>query len=468
MHAKQDLSAIPRGQPLVDEFTVSLNFDKRLYKEEIAVSIAHAKTLEKAGTISASQSHLIQQGLLKIKAEITSGKFPWRNDLEDIHMNIESRLYEIIGDTAGCLHTARSRNDQIVTVTRLFVMSASYDCLKALRNLQYVLLEIADANKATIMPGYTHLQRAQPVRLSHHILAYFEMFTRDAKNFTISHQSADTLPLGSGALAGVPYPIDREFTAQILGFSIVSRNSIDAVSDRDYIVSFIQACAQCTIHLSRLAEELIYWASTEFGFIQLPNGYTTGSSIMPQKRNPDYAEIVRAKSSRVIGSLVGILTLLKSLPLAYNRDLQEDKSHMFQALDATLSSIEVMSGMLKHTIFKSKVMNTAAESGHAIATDLADYLVKKGLPFRESYATVVELWNIAVSRGVSLNNLPFVEYKNANPLFEPDVMNLSPQESADSRDIYGGTAYKQVITQIQNAKEYLKNSDVKDINPPNV
>ena len=463
-----DLSAAPRGTPLAGEFTVSLAFDRRLYREEIAASLAHCEMLARVGIISQPDAGAIQKGLTQIRREISEGVFTWREDLEDIHMNVEARLYALIGGTAGKLHTARSRNDQTVTATRLFVMGASARCIAAVRNMQRALLERVETEGKTICPGYTHLQRAQPIRFGHHLLAYFEMLDRDAGRFASAYDAADSLPLGSGALAGVPYPIDRHFTARQLGFSRITRNSLDAVSDRDYIVSFIHASALCMTHLSRLAEEIILWMTQEFAFIRLPDAYTTGSSIMPQKRNPDFAEIIRGKSGRTLADLVGIHTVLKGLPLAYNRDLQEDKTFMFDAWDTTIASIEVMSGMVRGLQVNRDAMKQAAESGEVLATDTADYLAKKGVPFREAYAIAVKLWDTARLRGETLDELPFEYYREASSLFEPDAKNLKLETSVDARNVEGGTAEVQVTRQLQNGYGVLHESLIKDPSPPNV
>ena len=314
-----------RGSELASDFTVSLDIDRRMYREDIAGSIAHAEMLAKQGIISESDRDTIINGLNQIRKEIESGDFDWKPELEDIHINVEARLYELIGDAAGRLHTARSRNDQVATDARLYAKRVAAECRTACRKLQRALIDRAEENINTIVPGYTHLQRAQPVSFAHVLLAYYEMFNRDAEAFSYALESADVSPLGSGALAGATYPIDREFVAQKLGFSAISANSMDAVSDRDFILDFIFAAAKTMTHLSRLCEDIVIWSSEEFGFIQLSDAYSSGSSMMPQKRNPDYAELIRGKTGRVYGSLVSVLTTLKGLPLTYNRDLQEDK-----------------------------------------------------------------------------------------------------------------------------------------------
>ena len=322
-------------------YTVSIEYDKRLYRQDIAGSIAHARMLARQEIIAAGESEAIVAGLEEIEREIESGVFPWRPSLEDIHMNIERRLFEKIGDTAGRLHTARSRNDQVALDVRMYARERCAEVIVLLRDMRGALVDLASANSGVIMPGYTHLQRAQPVLFAHHMLAYFEMFGRDARRFAQARQSADVMPLGSGALAGLPYPIDRQFVADQLGFSRVSANSMDAVSDRDYLLEFQSAAAICMMHVSRMAEELIIWSSEEFGFVRLSDEYTTGSSIMPQKRNPDFAEIARGKTGRVYGNLMAMLTLLKGLPMTYNRDLQEDKEGFFDSADTLTATLAV-------------------------------------------------------------------------------------------------------------------------------
>ena len=327
-------------------YAASLHYDRRLYRQDIAGSIAHARMLASQSIISTEEAEAIVYGLETIRGEIEAGTFPWREELEDIHMNIEARLFDNIGKAAGRLHTARSRNDQVALDMRLYAKEVIGQTLEALHRLRVVLVSLAEANDRAIMPGYTHLQRAQPVLFAHHMLAYFEMLERDAQRFRQAYQRADVMPLGSGALAGAPYPLDREFVAQELGFGTVSANSMDAVSDRDFLLDFQSAAAICMTHLSRLGEELVLWSSDEFGFVRLGGDYTTGSSMMPQKRNPDFAELARGKTGRVLGNLIGLLTLLKGLPLTYNRDLQEDKEGFFDTVDTLLPTLGVFAGML--------------------------------------------------------------------------------------------------------------------------
>ena len=368
-----------------DQYTVSIHYDRRLYREDISGSIAHALMLAKQGIIAEEEAEAIRRGLLSIQQEIEEDTFPWRPELEDIHMNVEARLKEKIDDVAGKLHTARSRNDQVATDVRLYAMKICRKAVEATVHLQKALLQQAQQHTAVIMPGYTHLQRAQPVLLAHHLLAYFHMLQRDKRRFQQCRNSAAILPLGSGALAGVPYPLDRQFVADKLGFDSISANSMDAVADRDFLIEFHAAAAISMMHLSRLGEELVLWSSQEFGFITLAEHYTTGSSIMPQKRNPDFAEIGRGKTGRVYGHLMAILTTLKGLPLTYNRDLQEDKEGFFDTVDTLLSTLQVFAGMIDTMTVHPTRMEDASQTGNMLATDLADYLVARGMPFREAH-----------------------------------------------------------------------------------
>jgi argininosuccinate lyase len=353
----------------------------------------------------------IVRGLEAIRREIGEGCFPWQPELEDVHMNIEARLAEKIGEAAGRLHTARSRNDQVATDLRLYAKEAIGRTMAALRRLQGSLLDLAEANQDVVVPGYTHLQRAQPLLLAHHLLAYFEMLDRDAARFADCLDRTNDLPLGSGALAGVPYPIDRDALARELGFARISENSVDAVSDRDFVVEFLATAAVCMMHLSRLAEEIVLWSSAEFGFVVLPDAFATGSSIMPQKKNPDVAELARRRTGRVYGHLLSVLTMLKGTPLAYNRDLQEDKQAFFEAEDVLLSTLNVFARMLPALRFDGERTLAAATSGYALATDLADYLVRKGVAFREAHAAVGKLVRYAEERGKAFSELSLAEYR---------------------------------------------------------
>jgi len=440
------------------KYSASIAYDRRLYRQDIAASSAHARMLAKQGIIPADDAASIVRGLEEIRSEIERGDFPFREELEDIHLNIEVRLREKIGEAAGRLHTARSRNDQIATDMRLFVMEACDDTRGAIRALQSALLELAETNVNTVIPGYTHLQRAQPILVPHHLLAYFEMLERDSHRFRDCRDRADELPLGSGALAGVPYPADREFVARELGFSRVSRNSVDAVSDRDFVVEFQAAAAMTMMHISRLSEEIILWSSDEFGFVRLPEEFATGSSIMPQKRNPDVAELARGRTGRVYGNLMAILTTLKGLPLAYNRDLQEDKQPLFDTVETLLPSLEVLSAMVPKLRIDSEKAESAAASSYTLATDLADYLVRKGMPFREAHQAVAGLVQRAQSAGRHLNDLTWDEYRACSPLFEEDVLAIDVRTSINARDVAGGTAPGRVSAALQEARQRLRDS----------
>jgi argininosuccinate lyase len=438
------------------KYSVSIAYDRRLYRHDIAGSIAHSRMLAKQGIITGDDAESIMRGLEEIRDEIERGDFPFREELEDIHMNIEVRLREKIGEAAGRLHTARSRNDQIATDMRLFVMEACEDVPSAIRGLQFALLDLAEANQDAVMPGYTHLQRAQPVLFAHHLLAYFEMLDRDSGRFRDCRERADELPLGSGALAGVPYPVDREFVASELGFSRVSRNSIDAVADRDFVIEFQAAGATAMMHISRLGEEIVLWSSDEFGFIRLPDEFATGSSIMPQKRNPDMAELARGRTGRVYGNLLAILTTLKGLPLAYNRDLQEDKEPVFDTVDTLLGTLSVLSAMLPTLTISADRMEEAATGSYMLATDLADYLARKGLPFREAHQAVAELVRYAEAEGRPLSGLSLEDYRRFSPLFDRDVLSLDVRASIAARDVPGGTAPARVAEALELARERLK------------
>ncbi len=422
-----------RGSELASDFTVSLDIDRRMYREDIAGSIAHAEMLAKQGIISQSDADSIVSGLTRIREEIRSGEFNWKPELEDIHINVEARLYELIGEAAGRLHTARSRNDQVATDARLFVKRLAAESRTTCRELQRALLDRAEENIETIVPGYTHLQKAQPVTFGHVLLAYYEMFGRDAAAFSQSHDSADVLPLGSGALAGATYPLDREFVADRLGFSRISANSIDAVSDRDFILDFIFAAAKTMTHLSRLCEDIVVWSSEEFGFVRLSDAYSSGSSMMPQKRNPDFAELIRGKSGRVYGSLISIITTLKGLPLTYNRDLQEDKPPLMDAADTVSACLAAARSMVSEMTIVVDRMAEASQGHEILATDFADHLVREqGMPFREAYVAVS-----AHTRGES----------NA----EIEMPEMTAEDSVAARDIPGGTAPARVRSAVMRA-----------------
>jgi argininosuccinate lyase len=437
-------------------YLASIPFDRRLYRQDIEGSIAHARMLAKQGIIADSEADAITKGLNSIREEIEQGKFKFKTELEDIHMNIEAGLFEKIGDMAGKLHTARSRNDQIALDMRLFVKEEILKTIDKIKALQSSLVELAESNKSVVMPGYTHLQQAQPVLLAHHLLAYFEMFERDKERFYDCLKRTNVLPLGSGALAGVPYPVDREFVARELGFSKVSANSLDAVSDRDFIVEYAAVAAIIMMHLSRLSEELILWSSSEFGFIEIGEDFTTGSSIMPQKKNPDVAELARGKTGRVYGNLMSIITTMKSLPLAYNRDMQEDKEGFFGTVDTLHSSLEVFAGMIKTIKVNTERISQAMKTDYILATDLADYLVKKGLPFREAHGVVARLSKYAASKGKNFRELGLKEYHEFSPLFGEDVYKITLESSVAARNVVGGTSPQQVEKALRRAKKLIK------------
>ena len=437
-------------------YTVSIDYDRRLYKQDIAGSIAHAKMLAKQGIISEDDATQITSGLATIETEIREETFPWDPALEDLHMNIESRLHELIGAAAGRLHTARSRNDQVAVDMRLYTKEKIVELVKGLRGVQSALVGLAGRHEGVVMPGYTHLQRAQPVLFAHHMLAYFEMFQRDIGRFQDCLQRTDVMPLGSGALAGVAYQIDREFLAAELGFSKISANSMDAVSDRDFVVEFLATASVCMMHFSRMSEELVLWSSGEFGFIRLSDDFTTGSSIMPQKRNPDFAELARGKTGRVYGDLIGLLTTLKGLPLTYNRDIQEDKEGFFDAADTLATTLDVFQAMLPGMKLNEERVSGLAGESQMLATDLADYLVGKGMPFREAHGIMRELSHHCDNWEIGLQDLPLMEYQKFSGLFEDDVYQITAESSAAARDNPGGTAPVRVAAALAEAKKLLE------------
>jgi argininosuccinate lyase len=441
---------------LVDAFNASIEFDRRLYREDIACSIAHARMLAAQGIITADDRDGIVDGLEAIRAEIEAGTFPFRLDREDIHLNIEAALTERIGDAGRRLHTARSRNDQIATDTRLFVRAAIDESVALLRGLRAALLDLAEREHETVMPGYTHLQRAQPVLLAHHVQAYEAMFARDTERLTQARARANVLPLGAGALAGVTYPIDREAVARELGFEGIAMNSLDAVSDRDFVVEYHAAAALAMVHLSRLAEEIILWASAEFGFIRLDDAFSTGSSIMPQKKNPDVAELARGKSARVIGNLVQALTMLKGQPLAYNKDNQEDKEALFDSVDTLLITLRVVTAMLPTLTFDRARMREAAVANFALATDIADYLAKRGVPFREAHEAVGALLARCEREGKNFDDLSLDDFQAAHPAFEEDVLDIDLDSALAARDVPGGTAPDRVQAAREAARTRLE------------
>ena len=425
---------------LTDQYNASISFDKRLYREDIAGSIAHAKMLAAQNIINHEDRDQIINGLIEIEQEITEGTFVFSLEREDIHMNIEAALTEKIGDAGSRLHTARSRNDQVATDIRLFVRQACDSAITSLRALRSVLLELAEKEAETVMPGYTHLQRAQPILLSHHLQAYEAMFTRDTERFIQTRSRTNQSPLGAGALAGVSYEIDRAASADLLGFDGVIENSIDAVSDRDFVFDFHSASALSMIHISRLAEELILWASAEFRFLNLDDRFSTGSSIMPQKKNPDLAELARGKSARSIGNMVQIMTLLKGQPLAYNKDMQEDKESLFDSVDTVLNTMNILVAMLPTCSFNRQHMRTAAQANFALATDYADYLTKKNIPFREAHSAVGNMVSFCERQNKTLAELTLKELRDIHPEFDEGALKITIEYSLNARSATGGTA----------------------------
>lgn len=442
---------------LVTEYTASIPFDWVLYRHDIVGSIAYAKMLAKQGIITQEEADTIVKGLMDIRKEIEEGKLRLNPELEDIHMNIEARLMEKVGEVGGKLHTGRSRNDQVALDMRLFAKDSLTETMALIRDLQEALVNLAKENKRVLMPGYTHLQPAQPVLFAHHLLAYFEMLQRDFDRFKDCLKRTDVMPLGSGALAGAAYNIDREFLAKELGFSQISQNSMDAVSDRDFVIEYEAAASICMMHISRLAEEMILWSSAEFNFVELDDAYTTGSSLMPQKKNPDVAELARGKTGRVYGHLMSMLTVMKGLPLTYNRDLQEDKEGFFDAVETLLDTLEVCTGMVKTLNVKAqKTKRVLKQNSYILATDLADYLVKKGEPFRNAHNIVSRLVIYAIERNKSLNDITLAEYNGFSPLFDKDVYSITVESSLAARDVIGGTAPKQVEKALANAQKIVR------------
>lgn len=447
----------------VEAFTASIDIDKRLYPYDIEGSIAHCTMLAEASIITADDAAALCKGLEKIKGDLDRGEFEFDDRLEDIHMHIEARLLEEVGTVADKLHTARSRNDQVVLDVRMYLRDETGHVLEALTLMRGVLVKMARDHIEVIMPGYTHLQRAQPVLFSHHLMAYYEMLSRDQDRFRDGLKRIDVMPLGSAALAGTTFPIDRELTANLLNFSEISANSIDSVSDRDFIVEFLSAASLSMIHLSRLSEELVLWSSAEFGFIELPDSFATGSSIMPQKKNPDVAELVRGKTGRVFGDLIALLTLMKSLPLSYNRDLQEDKAPLFNTVDTLLASLDIYARMLPALKINAPAMHRAASKGYLSATDLADYLVTKGLPFRQAHGCVGAAVSYAIEKGKELDELSLDVLKSFSSLIDADVFDiLTVDQMIQRRVSHGGTAKANVLAAIEKADNALKKPYGKD------
>jgi argininosuccinate lyase len=440
----------------IDEFGASITFDQELALEDIEGSIAHAQMLEKCGILSEAEGASIEQGLTMLKEKAANQELSYSVSLEDIHLNIEKLLTNEIGPVGGKLHTARSRNDQVATDMHLYLKRNVGNIVSLIENMQAALLEQAEDNVETITPGYTHLQRAQPISFAHHLMAYFWMLQRDKERFSESLKRIDLSPLGAGALAGTTFPIDREYTAKLLGLSGIYENSMDAVSDRDFILEFLSGSSILMMHLSRLGEEIILWTSHEFQFIELDDLYATGSSIMPQKKNPDMAELIRGKTGRVYGNLIGLLTVLKGLPLAYNKDLQEDKEGMFDTVKTVTGSLQIFAGMVQSMKVNKDRMENATKNDFSNATELADYLAAKGLPFRQAHEVVGNLVLKCINKGCWLADLDLLELKEASPMFEQDVYAaLDPYTAVKRRNSAGGTGFEQVTAAIKKAKGKL-------------
>lgn len=441
----------------VEAFGASIPFDQKLIHEDLEGSMAHVKMLKKCGILSSEEADKIKESLQKIKKRAEEGKLAFRIEDEDVHMNVEKLLYEEIGPLAGKLHTARSRNDQVATDMHLYLKRETVHIMEAIIHFQKVLLEKAKVHVETILPGYTHLQRAQPVSLAHHLLAYFWMLSRDWQRFSESFQRVDVSPLGAGALAGTTFPIDREYSARLLGFSDIYENSLDAVSDRDFIIEFINHSALVMMHLSRFAEELILWQSEEFRFVEIDDAFATGSSMMPQKKNPDMAELIRGKTGRVYGHLLALFTVMKGLPLAYNKDLQEDKEGMFDTVETVKGSLAVFSGMVETLQVNEERMSKAVENDFSIATEVADYLAEKGVPFRRAHEVVGGLVLHCLKKGKKLTDLTLEEWQSFDQAFADDVYNvLVPRHAVERRTSRGGTGFAAVRQQIEKAEETLK------------
>ena len=440
----------------VEEFTASINFDKRLYKHDIQGSRAHAQMLGKVGILNASEVEQILSGLDAIEKMADNDELAWKVSLEDVHMNIEARLTDRIGIAGKKLHTGRSRNDQVATDVRLWLREQMDGISHELRRLQHALVDLAEREAETILPGFTHLQVAQPITFGHHMLAWFEMLQRDFERLQDCRKRMNVMPLGAAALAGTTYPIDRHYTAELLGFERPARNSLDAVSDRDFAIEFNAVAALIMMHLSRFSEELIIWTSAQFDFIRLPDRFCTGSSIMPQKKNPDVPELVRGKSGRVFGHLFALLTLMKGQPLAYNKDNQEDKEPLFDTVDTLLGSLRAFADMMPHIQPKQEKMRKAAMQGFSTATDLADYLVRKGVPFRDAHEVVGKAVGLGVATGRDLSEMTLAELQDFSAVIEEDVFTvLTLEGSVAARNHFGGTAPEQVKLQVQFARTLL-------------
>ncbi|XHR30143.1 MAG: argininosuccinate lyase [Chthoniobacteraceae bacterium] len=442
---------------LLKDFSESISFDWRLYRHDIAGSIAHATALQAAGLINQEELEAIRSGLLTIRDEIDKGEFPWQRDLEDVHMNIEAELTRRIGDPGAKLHTARSRNDQVALDIRLYLRDEAGEIIHLISEVQKSLVDLGERNAGVIIPGYTHLQRAQPVLFAHHLLAYVEMLARDAGRVADARKRLDVLPLGSGAIAGSTINLDRELIARELGFPAISQNSMDAVSDRDFAVELLSALALIGVHLSRLSEDLILWASAEFKFVTISDAYTTGSSLMPQKKNPDVCELTRGKTGRLVGNLVALLTLLKGLPMTYNRDMQEDKEPVFDSLDTVKHSLQIYAAMLREIQVNPAPCASAVADWALLATDVADYLVLHGVPFRKAHEIVGKTVALCLERSVGLADLSLEDYKALSPAFENDVYGVfNVERSIDARTNPGAPSRANVKAQLERWKAELK------------
>ena len=441
-------------EKVVEEFTESISFDKRLYKYDIAGSIAHAKMLGKIGVLKKREVTEIVIGLEYIRKEIEDGKFSFSIGLEDIHMNIEKRLTDKIGPSGAKLHTARSRNDQVALDLRLYLRDVIGDIISSVSEVKKALVDKARTNISVVMPGYTHMQPAQPVLFSHYLLAYREMLERDRERFADCLKRVNTMPLGSGAIAGTSFPLDREYVAKLLGFDRISENSMDAVSDRDFVIEFLSACAVLGMHLSRFSEDMIIWSTQEFSFIELPDAFCTGSSMMPQKKNPDILELVRGKTGRLYGNLVSLLTTMKGLPLTYNRDLQEDKEPLFDTIDTIMATLKLFPGLVSGTTVKKEVTSRAASLGYMWATDVADYLVVKGVPFRTAHEITGKLVSRCIKSGREIRAISLSELKKFSDMIEKDIYDIiSPEASVNIRCIGGGTATEMVLKRIREIED---------------
>ena len=441
---------------LLEKFNASITFDKRMYAEDIKGSIAHSKMLSKQEIISQEDQLKIEKGLNQIKLEIENGEFIFKIEDEDIHMSIEKRLTEIIGSTAGKLHTARSRNDQVALDVRMYVRHQSLEIKELLINMENVLYTLSKKYKNTIIPGYTHLQRAQPILLAHHLLAYFQMFKRDISRIDDFLERSDEMPLGAGALAGTTFDLDRHYVAGQLGFSAPTVNSLDSVSDRDFIIELASIISIISMHLSRFSEEIIIWCTSEFSFIKLDDAFATGSSIMPQKKNPDIAELVRGKSGRIYGNLIAILTTMKALPLAYNKDMQEDKEGIFDSIDNIKICIEIFYEMLSTMDVNEKEKLESMKKGFLNATDVADYLAKNGMPFREAHKVVGQIVSYCEQKNIAIDDMKFEEYLGFSNIFKEDVLEaITIENCVNNRNSYGGTSIKNVLMQLELAEKFL-------------